>query len=144
MRRAALALVAVVLAAGAAFAEDNAAPVKFRWPLIGKTVKPKDGRGVDIAAPEGEAVHAAADGAVIYASDELASYGEMIVIRHSGDYVTTYAHLSAMAVAPGATVKRGQIIGKSGKTGDVKQPELHFELRKGETDLDPIGYLAPR
>ena len=139
--RLAVALAAALLGCGA-LAKD--APPKFRWPLIGKLQKAADGRGVDIVAPEGEAVHAAGDGEVIYASDEIASYGKMIVIRHADDYVTTYAHLQDMAVTKGVQVKRGQIIGKSGKTGDVKQPELHFELRKGETSLAPVGYLSPR
>jgi murein DD-endopeptidase MepM/ murein hydrolase activator NlpD len=132
----------LALLAGGAWAKD-AAP-KFRWPLIGKVAKAADGQGLDIAAPEGEAVHAAGDGEVIYASDEIASYGRMIVIRHADDYVTTYAHLQDMAVAKGVQVKRGQIIGKSGKSGDVAKPSLHFELRKGTTAIDPIGYLAPR
>ena len=132
----------VALLAGGALAKD--APPKFRWPLIGKLEKAKDGRGIDIVAPEGEAVHAAGDGEVIYASDEIASYGRMIVIRHADDFVTTYAHLQDMAVTKGVKVKRGQIIAKSGKTGDASKPELHFELRKGATPLDPVGYLTPR
>ena len=81
---------------------------------------------------------------MIYASDEIASYGRMIVIRHADDYVTTYAHLQDMAVTKGVQVKRGEIIGKSGKSGDVTKPQLHFELRKGETQLAPVGYLSPR
>jgi murein DD-endopeptidase MepM/ murein hydrolase activator NlpD len=132
--RAALAL-AATLVAGAAFAGDGAHP-KFRWPVIGRMEPAKD--GVDIAVPEGEAVHAAADGTVIYASDEIASYGRMIVIRHADDYVTTYAHLSDMAVTKGVTVRRGQIIGKSGK------PALHFELRKGDAQMKPDGFMSPR
>ena len=141
MRRAALGLVLALLASGA-FGKD--APPKFRWPLIGKLEKAKDGHGIDIVAPEGEAVHAASDGEVIYASDEIASFGQMIVIRHADDYVTTYAHLQELAVSKGVKVRRGQIIGKSGKTGDVTKPELHFELRKGDASLDPVGYLSPR
>ena len=81
---------------------------------------------------------------MLYASDELKSFGQMIVIRHADDYVTAYAYLSSMAVDRGVTVKRGQIIGKSGKSGDAPRAELHFELRKGGATLDPIGYLAPR
>ena len=115
----------------------------FRWPLIGKTEKAKGG-GLDIAVPIGEAVHASADGTVLYASDELKSFGKMVVIRHADDYVTAYAHLSDLTVGKGVEVKRGQIIGKSGKSGDVSAPVLHFELRKGETNIDPIGYMAPR
>jgi murein DD-endopeptidase MepM/ murein hydrolase activator NlpD len=141
--RRALALAAALFAAAGALAKDAPRP-KFRWPVIGQIEQAKDGRGVDIAIPVGEAVHAAGDGVVIYASDEIASYGRMIVIRHTGDYVTTYAHLSEMAVTKGVAVKRGQIIGKTGKTGDARRPELHFELRRGETELDPIGFLSPR
>ena len=142
MKRA-LALAAAISAAAGAFAKDAQHP-RFRWPVIGQIDQARDGRGVDIAVPQGEAVHAAADGTVIYASDEIASYGRMIVIRHADDYVTTYAHLSDMAVTPGVAVKRGQIIGKTGKTGNARRPELHFELRRGETELDPIGFLKPR
>jgi murein DD-endopeptidase MepM/ murein hydrolase activator NlpD len=143
--RTALIVVAVGLA-GAAFAEDTVekpAHPMFRWPLIGKAEKAKTG-GLDIPAREGEAVHAAADGSVIYASDELASFGKMVVIRHADDYVTAYAYLSELAVGQGVSVKRGQIIGKTGHSGDAKKPELHFELRKGKTNVDPIGYMTPR
>ena len=141
MRRLALALALTGLA-NAALAEEILP--KFRWPVIGKAEKSKDGRGLDIAAPEGDPVHAAADGEVIYASDEIASFGRMIVVRHPNDYVTTYAHLRNMTVTKGVKVKRGQIVGASGRTGEAKSAGLHFELRKGETQLDPIGYLTPR
>jgi murein DD-endopeptidase MepM/ murein hydrolase activator NlpD len=122
--------------------EKSAHPM-FRWPLIGKAQK-AEGGGLDIVVPLGEAVHAAADGTVIFASDELTSFGKMVVIRHADDYVTAYAHLSEMIVGQGVAVKRGQIIGKSGRSGDVGQPELHFELRKSGANLDPVGYLTPR
>ena len=81
---------------------------------------------------------------MIYAGEELASFGKMVVIRHAGDYVTAYAHLSAIAVARDAKVKRGQIVGKAGDSGDAKRPGLHFELREGGANLDPLGYLTPR
>ncbi len=142
MRRAA-AFAAAAFAATAALAGGAARP-KFRWPLIGQIDQARDGRGVDIAVPEGEAVHAAADGLVIYASDRIASYGRMIVIRHAGDYVTTYAHLSVLSVTQGVAVKRGQVVGKTGRTGAARRPLLHFELRRGDSELDPIGFLSPR
>ncbi len=142
MRRGGLFALALIVGGGA-FARDAPLP-KFRWPLIGSTAKAHDGRGIDITTPLGEAVHAAADGDVIYAGDELATFGRMVVIRHADEYVTTYAHLADMTVSRGVAVKRGQIIGKSGQSGDAKRPGLHFELRKGETLLDPVGYLAPR
>ncbi len=137
-----LALALALGLAGAASAET--AKPKFRWPILGEVHKAKDGRGVDIAAAEGEPVRAAADGEAIYASDELASFGKMIVLRHADDYVTTYAHLSEMMVSPGAKVKRGEVIGKAGHTGDVKGPVLHFELRQGSKTLAPAGFMAPR
>jgi murein DD-endopeptidase MepM/ murein hydrolase activator NlpD len=143
--RAAL-IVVVAGLAGAAFAQDTAEKPThpmFRWPLTGKAEKGKTG-GLDIPVREGEAVHAAADGSVIYASDELPSFGKMIVIRHADDFVTAYAYLSELAVGQGVSVKRGQIIGKSGQSGDAKKPELHFELRKGKANVDPIGYMSPR
>ena len=118
MRSAALIVVAVVLAGTAVSAQDKSAHPMFRWPLIGKVQKAKAG-GLDIAAPEGEAVHAAADGEVIYASDELKTFGRMIVIRHADEYVTAYAYLSEMAVAKGVKVKRGQIVGKTDRKSVV-------------------------
>ncbi len=145
MRRAACALAALLLAAGAANGEDAGPPggrPLFRWPLIGKVAKGSDGRGLDIVAPEGEPVHAAGDGIVLYAGDELKSFGKMIVIRHADDYATAYAYLSELTVDQGVKVKRGQIIGKSGKTGDAPRAELHFELRKGGSNVDPVGYFG--
>ena len=139
-------IVVVTGLAGVAFAQDAAdkpAHPMFRWPLVGKAEKAKSG-GLDIPAREGEAVHAAADGSVIYASDELATFGKMVVIRHADDYVTAYAYLSELAVGQGVSVKRGQIIGKTGQSGDAKKPELHFELRKGTANVDPVGYMTPR
>ena len=141
MRRLALG-VAFAALTGAVAAEEL--QPRFRWPLMGKAEAAKDGRGLDIAAPEGDPVHAGADGEVIYASDEIASFGRMVVLRHAGDYVTTYAHLRNLTVAKGARVKRGQIIGAAGKTGDAKASGVHFELRRGETQIDPVGYLTPR
>ena len=141
MRRLGLALAAFAVLAGAQAETERP---KFRWPVIGHISKSPDGRGVEIGAPEGEAVHAAADGEVIYAGDEIASYGQMIVIRHAGDFVTAYAHLSALAVAKGAKVKRGDTIGKTGHSGDAKAAGLHFELRQNGAPIDPVGNLSPR
>ena len=139
MRR--LALAAALLAATSALAKTT--PPKFRWPVIGKAEKSADGRGLDIAAPDGEAVHASGDGDVIYARDEIASFGKMVVVRHASGYVTTYAHLSEIAVKERAAVKRGDILGKAGHTGEARAPGLYFELRRDSKTLDPIGYLAP-
>ncbi len=137
-----LALAAALLAATSAGAVTT--PPKFRWPVLGKAEKSADGRGLDIAAPLGEAVRAGADGDVIYARDEIASFGKMVVLRHANGYVTAYAHLSEITVTEGAPVKRGDILGKTGRSGEAKGPGVYFELRLESKTLDPIGYLAPR
>ena len=139
MRR--LVLAAALLAAAPAFAKTM--PPKFRWPVMGKVEKSHDGRGIDIAAPEGEAVHVGGDGDVIYARDEIASFGKMVVVKHPSGYVTTYAHLSEIAVKEGVSVKRGDILGKAGHTGEAKASGVYFELRLNAQPLDPVGYLAP-
>ncbi len=117
---------------------------RFRWPLRGPIVKQfESGKtdGIDIAAPVGEPVHAAADGVCIYAGDELKTYGKLVVIRHADGYVTAYADNSELDVKEGDAVRRGQIIAKSGVNGNV--PHLHFELRKDGKPIDPTRYLVP-
>ena len=89
-------------------------------------------------------MHAGGDGEVIYARDEIASFGKMVVVKHPSGYATTYAHLSEIAVKEGAAVKRGDIIGKTGHSGEAKASGLYFELRLDARPLDPMGYLAPR
>jgi len=99
--------------------------------------------GIDIATPLGVAVHAAADGVVIAAGEEIRSYGKMVVLRHDDGYVTVYADNSELLVRQGDKVRRGQIIAKSGQSGDAPAPRLHFELRKDGQAIDPVAYLVP-
>jgi murein DD-endopeptidase MepM/ murein hydrolase activator NlpD len=99
--------------------------------------------GIDIATPLGVAVHAAADGVVISAGEEIKTYGKMVVIRHDGGYVTVYADNSELLVKQGDSVRRGQIIAKSGQSGDAPAPRLHFELRKDGEAIDPTKFLSP-
>ena len=122
---------------------------KFRWPVRGRIVrgfgKRPDGTkndGVDIAVPIGSDVHAAETGVVAYAGDELKGYGNLILIRHEGGWVSAYAHNDLMMVKRGDTIRRGQVIAKAGKTGNVTQPILHFELRKGSKPVNPLPHLA--
>lgn len=121
----------------------------FVWPLRGKVLSgygAKDGGlyndGINIAAPRGTPVAAAADGVVAYVGDDISSYGNLVLIRHSGGMVTAYAHLSGVNVAKGASVRRGQAIGTVGSTGTVANAQLHFEVRKGTETLDPRKYLG--
>ncbi len=89
------------------------------------------------------AVHAAADGVCIAAGDQIQAYGKLVVIRHDNGYVTVYADNSELLVKEGDKVRRGQIIAKSGQTGDAASPRLHFELRKDGHAVDPIRSLVP-
>ena len=118
---------------------------KFRWPISGRVITDfanSKGTGINIEAPEGTAVRAAENGQVIYAGSGVEGYGNLILIRHPNGYVSAYAHLKDMNVAKGTVVNRGDNIGTAGKTGGVAKSQLHFELRKGATPVDPIPLLA--
>ena len=91
--------------------------------------------------PEGTPIKAAEDGVVAYAGNELKTYGNLVLVRHSNGYVTAYAHASEILVKRDDPVKRGQIIAKAGQTGTVAAPQLHFEIRKGSTPVDPMPFL---
>ncbi len=92
--------------------------------------------------PEGTSVKAAEDGVVIYAGNELKSYGNLVLIRHKDGWVSAYAHNRAIKVKRGDEVRRGQIIAEAGMSGSVTSPQVHFELRKGATPVNPLDYLA--
>jgi murein DD-endopeptidase MepM/ murein hydrolase activator NlpD len=122
----------------------------MRWPVKGKVIsefgsKPNGLRneGINIAVPEGTSVRAADSGIVAYAGNELKGYGNLVLIRHEGGWVTAYAHNKELFVQRGDTVKRGDVIAKAGQTGSVSTPQLHFEVRKGATAMDPMKFLGP-
>jgi murein DD-endopeptidase MepM/ murein hydrolase activator NlpD len=118
---------------------------EFRWPARGRIIqgfKSGGNDGINIAVPEGTSVKAAESGVVAYAGSELKGYGNLVLIRHPNGYVTAYANNGELDVKRGDTVKRGQIIAKSGQSGNVSSPQLHFELRKGSTPVDPTNFLA--
>ncbi|MCW5725414.1 MAG: M23 family metallopeptidase [Maricaulaceae bacterium] len=121
---------------------------RFDWPLRGQIVStfgPKpDGRrndGVNIRANEGDPVRASADGVVVYAGDELQGYGNLVLVRHEGGWVTAYAHNRRLRVSEGDRVTRGQVIAEAGSTGSVDTTQLHFEIRRGVTPEDPMRHL---
>lgn len=97
--------------------------------------------GINIAAAAGTPIHAAADGVVSYAGNELKGYGNLILIKHDDGFVTAYAHANSIGVARGQRVSKGDVIGTVGQTGDVDQPQLHFEVRQGMKPLDPRPLL---
>ena len=100
--------------------------------------------GINIDAPEGTPVHAAADGDVVYASHRLTGYGKLIIIRHARDMFTAYAHNQRNLVHKGDRVKAGDIIARVGRSGRSSGPHLHFEVRRGPTPVDPLAYLPGR
>jgi murein DD-endopeptidase MepM/ murein hydrolase activator NlpD len=97
--------------------------------------------GINIAAGRGAPFHAAADGTVSYAGP-LRGYGNLILISHRHSYVTAYAHADNIAVARGGAVEKGQVIGTARTSGGVDRPQLHFEIRRGVTPIDPNLLLA--
>jgi murein DD-endopeptidase MepM/ murein hydrolase activator NlpD len=127
---------------------DNGGAPSFRWPARGRVISGagamtngQQNDGINLALPEGTPVHAAEDGVVAYAGSELKGYGNLVLVRHSNGFVTAYAHASEIMVKRGDQVRRGQVIAKSGQTGNVSSPQLHFEIRKGSTPVDPTQYL---
>jgi murein DD-endopeptidase MepM/ murein hydrolase activator NlpD len=138
-------------AAAAPAAEESTedAGSGFRWPARGRIVagfgrRPngEQNDGINIALPEGTPIKAAESGTVIYAGNELTGFGNLVLVRHSDGWVTAYAHAKEITVTRGAEVRRGQVIGTVGATGAVNQPQLHFELRKGSTPVDPLPHLS--
>jgi murein DD-endopeptidase MepM/ murein hydrolase activator NlpD len=129
-------------------AEPAGAIPSFRWPVKGRIIAGFGPRsngtqndGINLAVPEGTPVKAADDGVVAYAGNELKGYGNLVLIRHAGGYVSAYANASNLVVKRGETVKRGQVIAHAGQTGNVTSPQLHFEIRKGSTPVDPTKFL---
>jgi murein DD-endopeptidase MepM/ murein hydrolase activator NlpD len=123
------------------------------WPVDGRLLSSFGGRtdpfsgegavhtGVDLSAPMGTPVHAAADGIVEHASWG-GQYGNLVVIDHGNGMQTWYAHLSRFLVVPGQEIRRGDILGRSGATGRVTAPHLHYEVRVGGTPVNPYKYLT--
>ena len=99
--------------------------------------------GVDLVAAPGTPVLAAADGVVAYAGHGIRGYGNLIVLSHPGGLLTVYAHNSVLSARQGERVKRGHVIALSGQSGRATAPHLHFEVRRGESPVDPLPFLPP-
>jgi len=128
--------------------EAGAGSGKLFWPVAGGTIFSKFGmrngqfhEGMDISAPEGAAVYAAEDGKVVYSDSRIRGYGNMIVIKHSGNLSTVYAHNKINLAQEGDFVQRGRKIAEVGRTGTATGNHLHFEVRSGKTAVDPLKYL---
>ena len=123
----------------------------FLWPLRGKVLSrygSKQGGlrndGINIAAPRGSKVRAAASGIVAYAGNEIRGFGKLVLIKHEGDLITAYGHNSDLLVRRGDVVQKGQVIARVGTSGGVDVPQLHFEIREGRKAVDPKKLLPAR
>ena len=121
----------------------------FLWPLDGRVIsrfgsKPggMHNDGINIAVPVGSEVRAAQNGVVAYAGNELRGYGNLVLIRHKGGWMTAYAHNDSLLVGKGDVVRRGQVISHSGKSGRVSRPQAHFEIRRDGEPQDPLRLLT--
>lgn len=123
-----------------------AAGEKLLWPVEGVLYSHfgvRDGTrhdGIDIAAPEGTPVVAAAAGRVAFAGEQR-GYGKLLLLEHPGGLVTVYAHVQEILVAAGAQVAAGQMVARVGRSGRASGPHLHFEVREGVKPRDPVGFL---
>lgn len=122
---------------------------KFMWPLKGKVVSlygPKSeglhNDGINIAAPKGAPVQSAENGVVAYVGNELKGFGNLLLIKHGDGYISAYGHLDGIQVKRGDQITKGQVVGTVGATGAVRNPQLHFELRKGTKAFDPMTMLG--
>ena len=144
-------ITAQALDAPAASSASSPSSARFLWPADGKVISgfgpASNGQrndGINIAVAEGTPIRAAASGRVSYAGNGLKDFGNLLLIQHDGGYVTAYAHAEKLLVQKGDVVSRGQVIGYAGRTGDVSTSQLHFEIRRGTTPVDPDDYLAQR
>jgi murein DD-endopeptidase MepM/ murein hydrolase activator NlpD len=129
-------------------ARAAAASASFDWPAHGPIVARFGAQGgglhnsgIAIAVAEGTPIRSAEDGVVIYAGSGLKSLGNLALVRHADNYVTAYGHAKELAVKRGDQVKRGDVIGRSGQTGQASTPRVHFEIRKDSAPVDPVPLL---
>lgn len=121
---------------------------KYRWPVrgaviagYGANVEGNRNDGIDISVPEGTPIKAAENGVVIYAGNGLKELGNTVLLRHDDGTVTVYGHADALSVARGQKVQRGQTLATSGMSGNAKQPQVHFEVRKDAAPVNPMTFL---
>jgi lipoprotein NlpD len=122
--------------------------IGWRWPVKGSVIDrfmagDATHQGVDIAGNDGDPVLSAADGVVVYSGSGLVGYGELIIIKHSDEWLSAYGHNRKRLVQEGQRVKAGQQIAEMGRTG-ANRDMLHFEIRRNGRPVDPQQYLPQR
>jgi len=122
----------------------------FLWPVRGRVLEGfgtgPDGThndGINIAASRGAAIEATEGGVIAYSGNELRGYGNLILVKHPNGWISAYAHCDLILVKTGQKVVRGQVIARVGASGNVNEPQLHFELRRDKKPVDPREYLPP-
>ncbi|MGE5625006.1 MAG: peptidoglycan DD-metalloendopeptidase family protein [Bacillota bacterium] len=134
-------------ATGAA-SPPSSGPVQWSWPVDGQVVREfhpgsRLAKGIDITAPRGTEIHAAAGGRVVYAGSGIIGYGKLIIIKNSETLLSAYADNDALLVKEGDNVRAGDRIAVMG-VGRDNRPVLHFEIRYDGNPVDPLGYLPKR
>ncbi|NTE55589.1 peptidoglycan DD-metalloendopeptidase family protein [Agrobacterium tumefaciens] len=132
----------------ASVAPESTGIGKYRWPVrgavinnFGDNVEGSRNDGINISVPEGTPIKAAENGVVIYAGNGLKQLGNTVLVRHDDGKVTVYGNAANLDVQRGQKVQRGQTIATSGMTGSAKRPQVHFEVRKDATPVNPSGFL---
>ena len=127
----------------------NKVDTDFIWPIKGKILNNFGSEtpgffndGINISSNLGTSVKASLDGEIVYSGNEIPGYGNLILIKHSKNWITAYAHLEKIVKKKGNYVKKGETIGLVGKTGNVSEVQLHFEIRKGKEAVNPLKYLS--
>ncbi len=121
---------------------------RFLMPVKGRVISrfgPKQGGlyndGIDIAAPKGTSIRAAEAGVVLYVGNDIKSLGNLMIIHHGNGWISSYGNMDGFAAKQGEKIRRGQIIGRVGQSGNAKQPQLHFELRRHKNAVNPQKYI---
>jgi murein DD-endopeptidase MepM/ murein hydrolase activator NlpD len=121
---------------------------KFIFPVKGQIISDfgvyghgRRNDGINISAKEGTPFNSAEHGVVAYAGNELKGFGNLILVKHSDGWISAYAHAKDICVEKGKIVKQGEVLGHVGSTGNVKTPQLHFEIYKGTKAVNPMNYL---
>lgn len=140
-----------VLPATTAVVAPASTPGRFAWPVNGSIARRfgpgasgERNDGIKIAVPLATPIRAAADGTVAYVGDGIAALGGLVIVRHGGGWTSVYGHASKLLVQRGQAVKKGDTLALSGDTGFADRPEVHFELRRGRTPVDPVTQLPRR
>lgn len=126
-------------------ATNQAGGIRWRWPTQGEVIQRFTGsdlmrQGINIAGRNGQVIAAAADGEVVYSGSGLRGYGELIIIKHSGEFLSAYGHNRKRLVAEGQQVKAGEPIAEMGRTA-TDRDKLHFEIRRNGQPVDPMQFL---